>query len=697
MTGMRSKINEHFEFPEQIDMTPYHVDDLSDSQEPSSPDLFELVGVLVHSGTAESGHYYSYIKERPPTSPNGKTWVEFNDADVTSFDPSNIPDQCFGGMSNHTGYANRYHKSWNAYMLFYERINANAPIHCNLPSTSVGVPAKIEVPIEFENRIAVHNAKWLRTYCLFDPAHAAFARGLLEQLRYVNRGTCSEDHTVEQEAIWLSLDQLDRILSRAKDCPDFGKMLASLTKVIGACSTCCKLALEWVSSHELALRNLLIRCPTPKVRKDFASMIIVALRYLRKNEPGWYGFEDAEEIDIDSSSKEMRLDGAIFSGILRSLKDLWSFLPTQLRGWDDYFGLLTEMALFGAHEVHVLLNAGILQGCLELLIVEQPHRTSRIRIDRPEYLAFIRHCEKGRKFSMGKLIELVAVLLSKIDLKVSPVRRFQERRLAANMRLTKIEDEYMHLGGDLPRSKSCCIFLEKILNTGSNAPAAKKIVQAMTLAEPDFSMLEPVQKTITTGVNVEPAAQAIPFLRAALTFCECTPSLATAQQVIQHIAGEVDTIGHSGGREHLDFFTQARRLANPRHNIRSASPFQRYVLRAVPQWAPALLMYWDETVRNGTIDLLKILVFGRDIRSMDDEQEADLIETAGRDLCRACTRRCSSIVQQQKQVDGKVVEQVILIIKHCLSVYWTADDDQKAVVEAESVFPRTNISVIVIC
>ena len=31
---------------------------------PSNQYLYELVGVLVHSGSANSGHYYSYIKER---------------------------------------------------------------------------------------------------------------------------------------------------------------------------------------------------------------------------------------------------------------------------------------------------------------------------------------------------------------------------------------------------------------------------------------------------------------------------------------------------------------------------------------------------------------------------------------------------------------------------------------------------------
>ena len=46
--------------------------------------LYQLVGVLVHSGSANSGHYYSYIKERKEFVGDDKErWLEFNDTNVT--------------------------------------------------------------------------------------------------------------------------------------------------------------------------------------------------------------------------------------------------------------------------------------------------------------------------------------------------------------------------------------------------------------------------------------------------------------------------------------------------------------------------------------------------------------------------------------------------------------------------------------
>ena len=67
---------------------------------PKKADKFEyqLVGVLIHSGSADAGHYYSYIKERNKKSPNYGKWYEFNDTTVKEFDIRNLKKECFGGQ-----------------------------------------------------------------------------------------------------------------------------------------------------------------------------------------------------------------------------------------------------------------------------------------------------------------------------------------------------------------------------------------------------------------------------------------------------------------------------------------------------------------------------------------------------------------------------------------------------------------------
>lgn len=57
---------------------------------------YELIGVTVHTGTADGGHYYSFIRDRSHT-PKRDKWFFFNDAEVKPFDPNQIPAECFGG------------------------------------------------------------------------------------------------------------------------------------------------------------------------------------------------------------------------------------------------------------------------------------------------------------------------------------------------------------------------------------------------------------------------------------------------------------------------------------------------------------------------------------------------------------------------------------------------------------------------
>ena len=54
---------------------------------------YNLAGVVVHTGTADGGHYYSFIRDRMAKD----IWYLFNDAEVKIFDPSQIAAECFGG------------------------------------------------------------------------------------------------------------------------------------------------------------------------------------------------------------------------------------------------------------------------------------------------------------------------------------------------------------------------------------------------------------------------------------------------------------------------------------------------------------------------------------------------------------------------------------------------------------------------
>lgn len=193
------KSNEYFEFPRELDMEPYTVkgiarldqealkqqekhknrQDLSSSKtelnseqklknqsadvKSNDPSVvsseededddndslvysnnYKLVGIIVHSGQANGGHYYSFIQnkkhgEEEDTDPESTSfnsdennWYKFDDGDVNDFkmDDEELRNQCFGGDYTGEVYDNimkrmAYKKQkrwWNAYILFYERI-----------------------------------------------------------------------------------------------------------------------------------------------------------------------------------------------------------------------------------------------------------------------------------------------------------------------------------------------------------------------------------------------------------------------------------------------------------------------------------------------------------------------------------------------------------------------------------------------
>ena len=125
-TFQNVKVNDRFEFPETLNMKPYTREGLAvaeglpvseDEVRPDSYYEYELAGVIIHNGSANAGHYFSYIRERDGEAADAP-WYEFNDRRVTTFKKEDLDAKAFGGaysgMSTHV-------KSFSGYMLFYQR------------------------------------------------------------------------------------------------------------------------------------------------------------------------------------------------------------------------------------------------------------------------------------------------------------------------------------------------------------------------------------------------------------------------------------------------------------------------------------------------------------------------------------------------------------------------------------------------
>lgn len=90
-TMEKMKINDYLEFPTEIDISPYTAEGVENSE--TAVCMYDLVGIVVHSGTSDAGHYYSFIKDRKGT----EKWFEFNDEIVRPFDEESMAEECFGG------------------------------------------------------------------------------------------------------------------------------------------------------------------------------------------------------------------------------------------------------------------------------------------------------------------------------------------------------------------------------------------------------------------------------------------------------------------------------------------------------------------------------------------------------------------------------------------------------------------------
>ncbi|EAY08920.1 Clan CA, family C19, ubiquitin hydrolase-like cysteine peptidase [Trichomonas vaginalis G3] len=116
--GNISKLNSRFEFPKELDLSKY----IEDS-------LYELTGVLVHSGSVNGGHYYAFLK--PTEEPK---WYRFDDSLVTLEKEDAAIRDNFGSNERYGG--------TSAYYLIYTKKNMISELY--KPITLEEIPEHVK-------------------------------------------------------------------------------------------------------------------------------------------------------------------------------------------------------------------------------------------------------------------------------------------------------------------------------------------------------------------------------------------------------------------------------------------------------------------------------------------------------------------------------------------------------------------------
>ncbi|KAM5459241.1 putative ubiquitinyl hydrolase 1 [Microsporum canis] len=673
---MRSKINDEFHFPERIDMTPFTIDYLSNPDAPIEPDMFELVGVLVHSGTAESGHYYSYIKERPSVGPNN-SWVEFNDSDVTRFDPAKIPDQCFGGTSDsmHTLSHVRFGcKVWNAYMLFYQRVSSMENARSVYQDSIGDAPVSIPLPLELGNHISMENELFIRIYCLLDPNHARFVVSLFDRAREISKTESSLIAAkVQKMSIHVALDTLEQLIARSKDLPEVEPLLMDIKKAIDESPRAAYWLLQWTGKRPLPMRNLLVKSPNSVVRVGFLKLLVASLGRLQDR----LADADADRA-LQSEYNQEYMD--MLDKIVESLVVLWSTLHFYSRAWDDYFELLVEIANLGPYEVETLLEHGFLLRCLEMVWLDR-HDTRRLKDAYPGYIRLI---EKGRKFSHFKLTELLAIFLENIDLEVAPVQDDQPRRGDdGKLALSYAESDLVLALGE----KRELVLLKKVIEQQENIDASRKIFTIFLSFTPTIDgLMDSIVHMLEEGLAVEPASLASPFLEITLLFCGMVPDIDRVRSLIEFATKSVDSINEAGGRDHVTFIQTIATLNNGAILEKDENFFLSLVLEMAPYWAPTLLHYDDRLVRDSAYEYLQEILFSKDLEDAA-ETTRQFYQRTGRRLGQACVDKLRTTYltssNTQTVVDASTVEIIQYVIKLCMEKYFDEEniEGDRAIIE----------------
>lgn len=639
----RSKINDHFGFPKDLNMADYKYDTLNDPEAEAQPDWFELVGVLVHLGTAEAGHYYSYIKDGAPSDVR---WLEFNDVDVTAFDANKIPEQCFGGFESQWDFI----KTNNAYMLFYQRISATtATSSAGVSNLESGLPLP-DRSDELSSEIARGNEVMARWYCLLDPSHAHFLRELLLKIRHHNGNACSESHDVEDGLNALVLSYLHRVASHARSMTEFELVLAAFQPQLANCVRCACAAVDWLSATPCATGDFVLRCPFYKVRQQMADAVFVALTTIRNSsihfECGYGICPEADELQYQ--------DDGLLPRLVQALCGEFAQIGKFARFWGEFFALMSRIARLGRCETAVLLAKDVFYYCAQLVYLADP-AVERKRGRSDFFDKNFQHVTRYKK--PPSFIEVVQVL-GEIFKYLNPwdnrYRTSMERLIACDTRdepfgITRDEADFITAVDDKQY-----VFLVKVIDgweTRVNPWVPGEILGAFmdTLdGLDDGNELHMISMSLASGINDYYPDSIDLALKTAVYFFKHCNTVDEAQHLLENAASNATNVKNVGKSMHVDssdedtavtdyfwqggdafinFFRAVAELKDTACvNDEEEQPFLQVVIESLLVWTCEMLLSDFQTTRERTIDLLDSLIFGhfpQDVLGEDEPSELD--------------------------------------------------------------------------
>nr|XP_054759302.1 ubiquitin carboxyl-terminal hydrolase 34-like [Lytechinus pictus] len=370
VTMMKEKVNTHFSFPRQLDMSGYTEEALiskgrgsdvasTSSSQPPQSYLYELIGVTVHTGTADGGHYYSFIQDRVHRDQEEDRWFMFNDAEVKPFDPKQLPAECYGGEMTTKTYDSvtdkymdfSFEKTHSAYMLFYKQCDPEE----EEPKEKVKPPeTTVDLSKEIAEWIWEDNTRYLQDSYIFDLNYMNF----MWQVCNFLPATLPNPQEVQLIASKLTTSFMLETLIHSKEKPNTKQWMELMTNQFHTCPLACEWFLDYMATDDWWPQQILIKCPIQTCRQLFQRLCIHVIRQLREKHAPLYlhavieGNHDEHDIQPDEIGN--------VSCVTRFIKKLLLVISVgvrpQCKHLTEYFSVLYDFAKIGEDEAQFLTS-----------------------------------------------------------------------------------------------------------------------------------------------------------------------------------------------------------------------------------------------------------------------------------------------------------------------------------------------------
>ncbi|CAK79859.1 unnamed protein product (macronuclear) [Paramecium tetraurelia] len=347
----KAKINERIEFPFELDLLPYSQQGLRQQENRANPEngqdnpseyyQYRLTGVVIHIGSADSGHYYSFIQDRCDFN----KWYEFNDIFVSSADVKDVKNDGFGGVDRllKTKYPNQFKdKQKSAYMLFYERVK---PLNGKEELMDIEFDQKTS---QFLDEIKVENRKFQIQRFIFSPEYFIFIQNLI-------KFELQSNEVSEQIVKTLVFFYLTCAV-RENDKTFIQNNILDIQELLRRAPNTCEWLLKCFNQYHY-IREFQFDCSKKMVRKFVISLVVTAIETVQKKE----GYKVLDE-QVDD--KPTSLVASLINSWIRVLPDLKRSLKNSI----EYYDLFYRFARLNEQNSQYLISKKIVGKLLDLFM-----------------------------------------------------------------------------------------------------------------------------------------------------------------------------------------------------------------------------------------------------------------------------------------------------------------------------------------